>query len=132
MHYEKQPHRYAYSWTVACNLPPDHGGHFYNGSYRVRIQGAPDTVVVWKVRDWHGTSLQDIDTSTTTMPAVYQSGLAIVTPVRFLSLMWKMEGLENISPEDAEECLVDNISEEEVGDESDTEVEDGSDDEAMD
>lgn len=87
MHTEHQPHKYAMAWTVRRDHPPDAGGHFYIGTYRIRIQAAPNTLVIWKPTDIHGTSLQDLDPDDDNPPFI-QTGLAIVTPNRLRNL-WK-------------------------------------------
>jgi len=87
MHFEHQPHKYAMAWTVRRDHPPDAGGHFYIGTYRIRIQAAPNTLVIWKPTDIHGTSLQDLDPNDEN-PAFIQTGLAIVTPNR-LRKLWR-------------------------------------------
>ena len=86
MHKEHQPHKYAIAWTVRRDHPPEAGGHFYIGTYKMRIQAAPNTLVVWLPTDIHGTSLQDLDPKEEN-PQFLQTGLAIVTPNR-LPLVW--------------------------------------------
>ena len=87
MHKERQPHKYAIAWTVRRDHPPEAGGHFYIGTYKMRIQAAPNTLVVWRPTDVHGTSLQDLDPKEEN-PQFLQTGLAIVTPSR-LPAVWK-------------------------------------------
>jgi hypothetical protein len=87
MHVEYQPHKYAIAWTVHRDHPTEAGGHFYIGSYRMRIQAAPNTLVVWIPTDVHGTSLQDLDPKDID-PEFLQTGIAIVTPNRLPSV-WK-------------------------------------------
>jgi len=53
----------------------------------VRVEGAPDTVVVWNPAYWHGTSLQEISPLLGEVGELYQSGLAICTPARFGALL---------------------------------------------
>lgn len=84
MHFEYQPHRFGISWTVRRDHPPDAGGHFYLGSYRIRVQAAPNTLVIWVPTDIHGTSLQNLDPNDEN-PAFIQTGIAIVTPNRLPS-----------------------------------------------
>jgi len=63
------------------------GGHFYLSKYGVRVEGAPDTVVVWNPAYWHGTSLQEISPLLGEVGELHQSGLAICTPARFGALL---------------------------------------------
>ncbi|EDR02770.1 uncharacterized protein LACBIDRAFT_332047 [Laccaria bicolor S238N-H82] len=79
MHFEHQPHKFAIAWTVHRDHPPDARGHFYIGSYKMRIQAAPNTLVVWIPSDVHGTSLQDLNPRNLN-PEFLQTGIAIVTP----------------------------------------------------
>lgn len=79
VHYEKQPHKWAASWTTYRDNSKDNmGGHFYLASYGIRIQGASNRAVFWKPGDWHGTSLPKLKPSEKEGPLL-QSGLAIVT-----------------------------------------------------
>jgi len=59
------------------NLGNEWGGHFFICSHGIKVEAATDTVVVWKPRSWHGTSLQQRDPGN---PEIFQAGLAIVTP----------------------------------------------------
>ena len=55
--------------------------------FGVRIQQAPNTLIVWIPSDAHGTSLPDVHPDEVT-PAFYQRGLAFVTSVRIAGA-WK-------------------------------------------
>ncbi|KAK7018687.1 hypothetical protein VNI00_018314 [Paramarasmius palmivorus] len=85
MHTEKQPHRFAISWTTGRDGGAEEGGHFYNGRLRIRVQGAANTLVIWKPEDVHGTSLQSVHPEDSN-PKVVQTGLAIVTSSRISSI----------------------------------------------
>jgi hypothetical protein len=78
IHYDKSPHEWAISMTTERNQPNIYGGAFYFAKHGVRVAGAPNTLVAWKQRQYHGTSLQDIDPEDPS-PAFSQRGLAIVT-----------------------------------------------------
>jgi len=54
----------------------------------MRIQAAPNTLVVWIPTDVHGTSLQDLDPKDED-PEFIQTGIAIVTPNRLPSVWTK-------------------------------------------
>ncbi|KAK7018074.1 hypothetical protein VNI00_018393 [Paramarasmius palmivorus] len=88
MHTESQPHRFAISWTTGRDGSPEEGGHFYNGRLRIRVQGAANTLVIWKPEDVHGTSLQNVHPDDSN-PKVVQTGLAIVTSSRISSIFSK-------------------------------------------
>lgn len=85
MHFEHQPHKYAMAWTVRRDHPPNAGGHFYIGTYRICIQAEPNTLVIWKPTDIHETSLQDLDPNDENS-AFIQTGLAIIAPNRLCHL----------------------------------------------
>ena len=77
MHFECQPHKYAIAWTVHRDHPT--GGHFYIGFYRMCIQAAPNTLIVFIASNVHGTSPQDLNPKNVD-PEFLQTGIAIVTP----------------------------------------------------
>jgi hypothetical protein len=106
IHKEKQPHEYAISWTIFRSHGADSGGHFFNAKYGIRVQGAPDTAIIWRPADCHGTSLQLYDPLTEVVPEFRQSGLALVTSNRITSV-WKKYVANQISSSDAGlECLM--------------------------
>jgi len=53
------------------------GGNFLISSHSIKVEAATDTVVVWKPKACHGTSLMDRDPGN---PMIVQAGLTIVTP----------------------------------------------------
>ncbi|XP_006457687.1 hypothetical protein AGABI2DRAFT_45050, partial [Agaricus bisporus var. bisporus H97] len=62
IHFESQPHTWAVSLTTLRSFDPaistlSAGGHFYISAYGIRIQSAPGTLIAWRPKDWHGTSL---------------------------------------------------------------------------
>ena len=79
IHREGSGHEYAVAWTTFRDpmLSREWGGHFFICSHGIKVEAATDTVVVWKPKSWHGTSLQQHDPAD---PEIFQSGLAIVTP----------------------------------------------------
>ncbi|EEB96583.1 hypothetical protein MPER_04261 [Moniliophthora perniciosa FA553] len=102
-HTENQPHQYSISWTTGRQGTPSDGGHFYNSTLGIRVQGAANTVVIWKPKDIHGTSLPLVDPADRN-PPVLQTGLAIVTSNRLPAIFKKYrEGLDH--SEAAEECF---------------------------
>ena len=103
-HFEHQPHKFAISWTVRRDHPPDAGGHFYISTYRIRVQAAANTLVVWRPADIHGTSLQDLGPADPN-PAFLQTGIAIVTSNRLPSV-WKKYRNGVLSHQDAMRILL--------------------------
>jgi hypothetical protein len=110
IHSEYQPHKYALAWTTARSKDSDAGGHFYASAYGIRIQSAPNTLVVWKPSKEHGTSLQKMSPDAR-YPDFCQTGLSIATSNRIESAWNKyMDGeLDGLSVSD----LFDESSEEE-------------------
>ena len=58
---------------------PEAGGNFFIARYRIRVEAAPNTLVIWRPADWHGTSLQDFSPFSE-VPKFTSRGVAIVTP----------------------------------------------------
>ncbi len=87
MHYEHQPHDYAAAFTTSRNADRNGRGHFYLGSYGIKVEASANSVVVWRPKDVHGTSLQNRDPYKRN-PSFNQTGLAIVTSAR-LPKVWE-------------------------------------------
>ncbi|KAF9074235.1 hypothetical protein BDP27DRAFT_1214783 [Rhodocollybia butyracea] len=82
VHREKQPHRWAASWTTfRDDSANDAGGHFYLPEYGIRIRAATNKAVFWRPGDWHATSLPKLAPDEKNGPLL-QCGLAIVTSAR--------------------------------------------------
>jgi hypothetical protein len=83
--HESKPHKYAAAWTTArsegSDAGGDTGGHFYLSDYAIRIQAAPNSLVIWQPRKRHGTSLQMVDPCVGS-PTFCQTGLSIATSVQ--------------------------------------------------
>jgi hypothetical protein len=106
MHYEKQPHKYAMAWTTSRNCGSEYGSHFFVCQYGIRVQAAPNTLVIWQPDMSHGTSLprySPMDPS----PAFLQVGMAIVTSNRIGAAWHKYvaAGKEGVP----EECIPDEF-----------------------
>lgn len=87
VHFERQPHKYSISWTLARTEDPSLGGNFFMSEWGIRVEQAPNTVVVWMPSLPHGTSLQRLDPAEKN-PKFLQTGLAIVTSPR-IAKVWK-------------------------------------------
>ena len=74
VHHEAHPHKYAASWTVSRTPGNAQGCHFFLARYGVRIQQAPNTLIVWIPSNAHGTSLPDVHPDEVA-PTFYQRGL---------------------------------------------------------
>ncbi|KAI0664126.1 hypothetical protein C8Q70DRAFT_903648, partial [Cubamyces menziesii] len=57
IHFESPPHTYAIQWITERTHDASYGGHFYIASYGVRILNTADTLIAWRPKDFHGTSL---------------------------------------------------------------------------
>ncbi|TFK60762.1 hypothetical protein BDN72DRAFT_778991, partial [Pluteus cervinus] len=99
VHYENQPHDYSISWTLARSDPPTAGGNFFISQYGIRVEQAPNTVVVWMPKQPHGTSLQHLDPFDKEPPFL-QTGLAFVTSPRILKV-WDDFEHKRITKEEA-------------------------------
>jgi hypothetical protein len=91
------------SWTLARSHGPEAGGNFFIARYRIRVEGAPNSLVIWRPEDWHGTSLQDFSPSSE-VPEFTQRGVAIVTPTR-LKGVWDKYVAGQITVEEVEADL---------------------------
>jgi hypothetical protein len=87
IHFEHQPHKYAFAWTTSRTLSADisDGGHFYLSRYGIRVCSAPNSLVIWMPTEHHGTGLPNI-TPSQTKTEFYQSGMSIVTSNKILSV----------------------------------------------
>ena len=87
MHKEGSGHTYAAAWTTMRDpeLGEDGGGHFFLCEHGIKVEAAADSLVVWRPKSHHGTSLQR---RLPTDPRVFQAGLSIVTPAG-VSRLWK-------------------------------------------
>lgn len=110
IHRETSCHKYAVAWTTLRDpqLGNDGGGHFFDCTHGIKVESAPDTVVVWRPKAWHGTSLQKRDPSN---PAVFQAGLAIVTPSG-VARLWEEVQAKRLSLEEARKKMLELESEE--------------------
>ncbi|XP_006461603.1 hypothetical protein AGABI2DRAFT_70749 [Agaricus bisporus var. bisporus H97] len=95
VHFENQPHKWAVSLTTSQSFDDsvsavDAGGHFFISAYGIRIQAAPNTLIAWRPRDWHGTSLFHISPNPDSREQkFYQRGLCIVTGGRVVGCIKK-------------------------------------------
>jgi hypothetical protein len=80
-------------------LGKDAGGHFFICDHGIKVEAAADTLIVWRPKAWHGTSLQDVDPYSS---EIFQAGLAIVTPPG-INRLWKGVLEKKISLEEARE-----------------------------
>jgi hypothetical protein len=110
IHKEGSSHKYAVSWTTMRDpqLGKEAGGHFFVCDHGIKVESAPDTVIVWRPKAWHGTSLQEVDPESLDF---FQAGLAIVTPPG-VTRLWKEVQEKNISLEEARRQIMELESEE--------------------
>jgi hypothetical protein len=110
IHHETSSHKYAVAWTTMRNpqLGRDGGRHFFICDHGVKIEAAMDSVVVWKPRAWHGTSLQQRDPNN---PAIFQAGLTVVTPAG-VARLWKKVQEKKLTLEEARREMQELASEE--------------------
>ena len=111
MHFECQPHKYAIARTVHRDHPTEAGGHFYIVSYRMRIQAAPNILIVFILSDVHGTSLQDLDPKNFD-PKFLQTGITIVT-LNCLPFVWNKFCESEMKYQDMVSSMIKSLGEEE-------------------
>ena len=90
IHCDRSPHEWAISLTTEHNQDDTYGGAFYFADYGIRVAGASNTLIAWKQKQYHGTSLQNLDPDDPA-PPFSQCGLAIVTSTHLLNTYnrWK-------------------------------------------
>jgi len=98
------------AWTTMRDpqLGGDGGGHFFICTHGIKVEATTDSVVVWKPRSWHGTSLQQRDPND---PAIFQAGLAIVTPSG-VSRLWEEVQEKKLTLEEARRKILELESQE--------------------
>jgi hypothetical protein len=79
------------------------GGHFFLAQYHIRVESAPNTLVIWQPRHWHGTSLQKFSPFDD-KPGFYQRGMAFVTSNR-LKNVWNRYVWGQLSSDEAQKEL---------------------------
>ncbi|KAF8341801.1 hypothetical protein F5887DRAFT_1076389 [Amanita rubescens] len=85
IHKEEPPHEWAISWTTGRDpVAPDAGGQFYMAQYGIQIEQCPNTLIAWKPRDFHGTSLQCYDPKADVVDFL-QTGMSFSTSDRLAS-----------------------------------------------
>jgi hypothetical protein len=106
IHYDNSPHDWAISLTTERTHGDNayDGGAFYFAEYGVHVAGAPNTILAWRQKQYHGTSLQDLDPRDPN-PQFSQRGLAIVTSSGLLNtyMAWKEK---KISTAEAKEAII--------------------------
>lgn len=45
---------------TAISLDSEYGNHFYLSEYAIKVASAADSVIVWRARDWYGTTLPNV------------------------------------------------------------------------
>lgn len=112
IHKEGSPHTYAVSWTTYrdSQLGKDAGGHFFVCDHGIKVEAAADTLIVWRPKSWHGTSLQQVDPKSL---EIFQAGLAIVTSPGINSL-WRGVLEKKLSLEEARKQALE-LGSEDVG-----------------
>ena len=110
IHRETSSHKYAVAWTTLREpqLGVNGGGHFFISTHGIKVEAATDSVVVWRPRSWHGTSLQQRDPNN---PGIFQAGLAIVTPSG-VARLWEEVQAKRLSLEEARKKILELESEE--------------------
>lgn len=90
IHFERQPHTYAFQWITERTHDGTYGGHFYIASYGVRIMNTADTMIAWRPADLHGTSLAAFSPKDPSPPYA-QSGVCCSTSNRLAGVHAKFK-----------------------------------------
>ncbi|KAH9911012.1 uncharacterized protein B0H18DRAFT_893745 [Fomitopsis serialis] len=93
IHNEKQPQKWAFSWTTKRDPQMKRGGQFYLAKYGIKVRQAANTMVAWQPEHAHGTSLLPgglprRELRESSEAPILQAGLAFVTSTRLAST-WK-------------------------------------------
>ena len=95
IHFERQPHKYAVSWTIHRTPDIQDGCHFYLAKYGIHIQQSSNTLIIWQPKEPHGTSIPDIIHPGDCDPTNFcQRGMAFVTSNRLKSAWVKLQAGE--------------------------------------
>jgi hypothetical protein len=56
-HHENNAHKYCYAWTTSRKNDWKEGGEFYVADYAIKVESSANTMIVWRGKDFHGTTL---------------------------------------------------------------------------
>ena len=60
-HNESNATNYCFAWTTSRQNEIHEGGEFFIADYAIKVQPSADTLVVWRGKDYHGTTLPHCD-----------------------------------------------------------------------
>ncbi|KXN82209.1 hypothetical protein AN958_02924 [Leucoagaricus sp. SymC.cos] len=104
IHREAQPHEFSTSWTTSrfnnTGLPDNQlGGNFFIAPYGIRIQSTANTMICWRSREWHGTSLHTVcGVDSRGSPLYHQRGISFVTS-NHIPKVWRSYDKGSLSEE---------------------------------
>ena len=89
-HNESNGINYCFAWTTSRQNEVHEGGEFFIADYAIKVGPSADTLVVWKGKDYHGTTLPHCDPQHLNA-GFHQVGLSITISGRVKKLFEKME-----------------------------------------
>lgn len=92
-HNESNATEYCFAWTTSRQNEAHEGGEFFIADYAIKVQPSSDTMVVWRGKDYHGTTLPLCDPQQLKTD-FHQVGLSITISGRVKKLFEKMEKQE--------------------------------------
>ena len=89
-HHESNANKYCFAWTTSRLNKVQEGGEFFIADYSVKIEPSSDTMVVWRGRDYHGTTLPHCDPGRLNTD-FHQIGMSITISGRVTKVFEEME-----------------------------------------
>ena len=56
-HNESSASKYCFAWTTSWQNEVHEGGDSFIADYRMKLEPSADTMVLWRGKDYHGTTL---------------------------------------------------------------------------
>ena len=88
-HNESNATKYCFAWTTSQQNDVHEGGEFFIADYAIQVQLSSDTMVVWRGKDYHGTTLPHYDPKWLDRD-FHQVGLSIAISGRIRKLFEQM------------------------------------------
>jgi hypothetical protein len=97
-HNEHNAHEYCYSFTTSRHEPTsqEYGNHFYLSDTAIKVESVGNSVVLWRGKDWHGTTLLNVRPDTLGDEGSFsQVGLSITTSGTLFKAVQKMREMNH-------------------------------------
>ena len=108
-HNENNASKYCFAWTTSRQNEVHEGGDFFIVDYRIKVEPSADTMVVWRGKDYHGTTLphcvpQQLNTN------FHQVGLSITISGRVRKLFEMMENQQGNIRDEIEKAFEEGMA----------------------